>query len=99
MAINIPSTAFAPCTITLALSSDDRAVIERQIEALIDLLDRFDGDPDLEDDELNDDALDLGEETRQLPDLPVYAIDQRQGPLNFDQAYAQHRRATYGATA
>lgn len=88
MAIHIPSTAFRPCTITLALPARDRKAVERQIEALIELLDALDGDAELEDDELHDDVLDLGEGSDELATLPSYAVDQTSGPLNYLAARA-----------
>ncbi len=87
MAIHISNTAFRPCTITLALPPRDRKAIERQIEALIELLDTLDGDIELEDDELHDDMLDLGEGSDELATLPIYGTDQTRGPLNFLAAH------------
>lgn len=92
MAVNIPSTAFLPRTISLGLSALDRCVIERQIEDLIALLDQIDGDCDLEDDELHDDPLDLGEPREFAMMLPVYGTDQSRGPVNEREVYAEEIR-------
>ena len=83
MAVHFPSTAFQSRTISLGLSSLDRKAIEAKIEELIDLLDGIDGDPDLEDDELHSDPLDLGEETKIIPIMPRYGADQSEGPINI----------------
>lgn len=99
MATIIPSTALRPCTITLTLPPRDRRAVERQIEALIDLLDTLDGDPELEDDELGDDILDLGEAAEGLPTLPIYATDQSRGPRNFDDALRAYRRSFFEQAA
>ena len=96
MAALIPSTAFVPRTITLGLTRHDRKAIERQIEALIALLDAIDGDPDLEDDELHDDPLDVGEEVDFYAMLPRYALDQTEGPINAREARYDHDLRHYG---
>lgn len=95
MAVNYPSTAFRPHTISLGLTAFDRKAIERQIEQLIELLDTLDGDPDLEEDELHEDPLDLGEATGIMETVPIYGLDQSAGPLNERAAYAAHRRSLY----
>ena len=92
MAALMPSTAFMPRTITLGLSRIDRKAIEQQIEALIALLDTIDGDPDLEEDELNGDPLDLGEAVECYDVLPRYAVDQSAGPINRREAQWMHER-------
>ena len=58
----------------------DRDTIEKTIEELIALLDHVDGDCDLEDDELHDDALDAGEDNVLLNPVPIYGMDQT-GPV------------------
>lgn len=95
MAVNYPSTAFRPRTIALGLTALDRKAVERQIEELIELLDTLDGDPDLEEDELHEDPLDLGEATNIMETVPIYGLDQSAGPLNERAAYAAHRRSLY----
>jgi len=87
MAAIIPSTAFQPRTISLGLSSLDRKAVEQQIEALIDLLDQLDGDPDMEEDELAGDPLDLGEDDGCMKMRPLYGVDQSRGPVNAHEAY------------
>lgn len=72
--------ASLPTTIVLGSTPHDRRAIERRIEELIDLLDRVDGDCDLEDDELHEDELDLGEANVLGNPAPVYGVDQT-GPV------------------
>lgn len=72
-----------PRTITLGLTSLDRKAIEQHIEELVTLLDELDGDPDLEDDELHEDPLDLGESARDVGPPLKYGIDQSKGYIGF----------------
>lgn len=95
MAVMIPSTAFRPRTISLGLTALDRKAVERQIEELIELLDTLDGDPDLEEDELHEDPLDLGEPDNFMETPPIYGLDQSKGPVNERAAYDAHMRAMY----
>jgi hypothetical protein len=95
MAVMIPSTAFRPRTISLGLTALDRKAVERQIEELIELLDTLDGDPDLEEDELHEDPLDVGEEDTFMEALPIYSLDQSKGPVNKRAAYNAYKRAMY----
>jgi hypothetical protein len=99
MAAIIPSTPFQSRTISLGLSSLDRKAIEQQIETLIDLLDQLDGDPDLEEDELACDPLDLGEADVCMKLRPLYGIDQSRGPLNAHQARELQLQIAYRASA
>lgn len=92
MAAMTPSTAFLPRTIHLGLSAFDRKAVERQIEALIDLLDQIDGDADLEPDHDAYDPCDYGEPDLYHRTLPAYAIDQSTGPLNADAIFEAHLR-------
>lgn len=78
---------FMPRTIRLGLSSRDRATVERQIEALIDLLDEMDGDPDMEPDHDDYDGCDAGEPDMFHRTLPIYGEDQSAGPLNTDAIF------------
>jgi hypothetical protein len=89
------STVFQPRTITLGLSAFDRKAIERQIEELIALLDQVDGDVDLEDDELHEDPLDLGEAPNVHGMMPRYGADQSVGPNNYRQAEHEVRLAMF----
>lgn len=95
MAVNYPSTAFRPRTIALGLTVLDRKAVERQIEELIELLDTLDGDPDLEEDELHEDPLDLGEAENLYDTVPIYGLDQSRGPLNERAAYQAHRQRMF----
>lgn len=64
-----------------------RRSVTKTIEAMIELLDLLDGDPDLEDDDPAGGAADdLGEPelSKGLP-LPRWGIDQRRGPLNEEE--------------
>ncbi|WP_288804621.1 hypothetical protein [uncultured Novosphingobium sp.] len=96
MAAIIPSTAFLPRTIHLGLTAMDRRAIEAQIESLIELLDQFDGDPDLEPEHEDYDACDAGEPANFVEMLPVYGLDQSKGPLNEREAIEDHQRRFYG---
>lgn len=87
MAAISPSTDFLPRTITIGLPGRDRLAIERQIEMLIDLLDSFDGDADLEPDHEDYDACDLGEPVLTSDILPAYGEDQSTGPLNAREVF------------
>lgn len=60
----------------------NRKAIEAQIETLIDLLDRFDGDPDLEPDHEDFDACDLFEGGDHTSEALEYGSDQSAGPIN-----------------
>lgn len=71
----------APRTFVL-LPMFDRKVIEAQIEALIDMLDRFDGDCDLEPDHEDYDICDLAEGGDYSDEAVQYGIDQSAGPIN-----------------
>ena len=73
----------------------DRRTIESAIEHLIAALDLFDGECDIEDDDPAGDFLDRGEEdeVRRTLDLPRYAIDQTQGPVNAREAIDKWDRA------
>lgn len=79
-----------------------RGRIEDQIEALIALLDRDDGDPDLEDDDPAGDPLDERGEaqtedgTELLRTRPLYALDQSLGPINETAALKARARELYG---
>lgn len=95
MAVMVPSTAFLPRTIHLGVMPTDRKAIEAQIEALIDMLDLIDGDPDLEPDYEDYDPCDLGEPDQHLETLPQYGEDQSAGPTNFDAAYEAHMASLY----
>ncbi len=75
-----------PRTIKLGLTSLDRKAIEDQIEELVSLLDAIDGDPDIEDDELHDDPLDLGESTKDVGPPLRYGIDQSKGYIGFKRS-------------
>lgn len=84
MAVHIPSTLFEAPTMSLPLSRSQRLEMEFAIEVAIALLDRADGDPDLEDDELGDDDTDIrGEDPRFSEEALAYGIDQSKGPLQF----------------
>ncbi|VWX53053.1 proteasome regulatory subunit Rpn4 [Novosphingobium sp. 9U] len=61
---------------------DVRGILGSAVDILITLLDAVDGDESLEDDELNDDALEQGEHTSFSHVRPIYALDQSKGPLN-----------------
>lgn len=87
MAVMVPSTAFLPRTIHLGVMPTDRKAIEAQIEALIDMLDLIDGDPDLEPDYEDYDACDRGEPLQHVKDLPRYGIDQSKGPINCMEVF------------
>ena len=86
-----------PATLTLGLSYADRSASEDEIERLVDMLDMFDGDCDLEDDR-EDDPLDRGEcpgaeGVELMATLPIYGVDQTLGPVNEREAYrAWHRK-------
>ena len=83
MAVYFPTTLFEARTMTLPLSRSERLIMEHAIEVAIALLDRADGDCDLEDDELHDDALDsLGEAVDHEEEIPTYGLDQSM-PLGF----------------
>jgi len=78
------------------LTRYDRPKMEGFIAVAIDLLDMLDGDPDIEDDDPGGTDLDRGEaaaESRILPTLPEYGIDQTAGPINERDAVRAHRRA------
>lgn len=63
-----------------------RRSLAKSIDAMIELLDLLDGDPDLEDDDPAGGAVDdLGEPdlSEDLP-LPRWGIDQSRGPINED---------------
>lgn len=81
------STVFFPRSIRLGLSSRDRRAVEQQIEALIDLLDELDGDPDLEAEHDDHDDCEWGEPLNYAHVLPVYGIDQSVGPLNIHEIH------------
>lgn len=81
-----------PHTITLGPTPLDRRAIERKIEELIDLLDTVDGDPDLEDDELDGDELELGEDNVLANDVPVYGLDQTAAIVAFRAAKPRKAR-------
>ena len=82
MATYFPTILFAPDAIRLPLSRSARREMEQAIEAAIAFLDQMDGDPDLEDDELNDDPLDRGEYVDFNEEVLVYGFDQSTGPIN-----------------
>lgn len=86
------STAFLPRTIHLGLTAPDRKAIEQQIDALIALLDEFDGDADLEPDHDSYDPCDHGEPDMFHPTLPIYGTDQSVGPINGDAIFEVHLR-------
>lgn len=90
---------FLPRTITLGLAPIDRKAIERQIEALIDLLDRIDGDPDMEPDHEDFDDTDMGEPQNWMKTLPIYGIDQSEGPLNEEIGWELQYAAACGGRA
>lgn len=77
MATDVRSTLFDHRTMTLPLSRTQRLEMEQAIEAAIALLDRADGDPDLEEEP---DAF--GELCNYHPVRPQYAVDQTRGPTN-----------------
>lgn len=83
MSKRTPGSIFEPRTITLGLTSFDRRAIEQHIEELVSLLDEIDGDADLEDDELHDDPLDLGEDQKVEGRQVIYGIDQTSGYIGF----------------
>lgn len=83
MSKRTPDGIFEPRTITLGLTSFDRRAIEQHIEELVSLLDEFDGDPDVEDDELHDDPLDLGEDQSKEGRPVIYGIDQSSGYIGY----------------
>lgn len=84
------------------LTPAHRARVEDQIETLIALLDAFDGDPDLEDDDPAGDTLDEHGEaptedgTEHLGVLPLYGLDQSLGPVNETVALKARARQLYG---
>lgn len=83
MAAYFPTTLFAPGAIRLPLSRSLRLEMEQAIESAIAFLDQLDGDPDLEDDELDDDGLGDGEALNYCEDALVYGLDQSKGPVNI----------------
>lgn len=91
-----PQAQFLPRTITLGLMPMDRKAIERQIDALIDLLDQIDGDPDMEPDHEDYDPCDFGERREFMATVPIYGIDQSEGPLNAELAWEIHYEASCG---
>lgn len=104
MAIHAPITG-AP---TRALSFRRRKTIETEIETLLarveqllGRLDRADGDCDLEDDDPPGDILDRGEAPGDngagiMRALPIYAEDQRSGPINYAIVSREHYAAEAG---
>lgn len=66
------------------LRPEDRYAIECQIEALIALLDEEDGDTDLEPED--DKGIDDMPHDQEHQLIPVYGIDQSEGPSNYDAA-------------
>ncbi|WP_070151095.1 hypothetical protein [Sphingobium phenoxybenzoativorans] len=77
----------------------DRRALASFITVAIDLLDALDGDPDLEDTDIEDgDPLDLGEaqaDTEILVAPPRYGVDQTLGPVNEVEAIRAHQLAMY----
>lgn len=75
----------------------NREAIENEIERLIALLDAYDGDPDLEDDDPGggnvEDEPQMGEGQEYYRLLPVYRIDQTLGPVNMKEGYRDWRRS------
>lgn len=71
-----------------ALTKYHRPEIEAMIEALVALLDAFDGDPDIEDDDPAGTDLDDGEQDglSDLMPMPVWGLDQSLGPVNVEAA-------------
>ncbi|QCI92905.1 hypothetical protein [Novosphingobium sp. EMRT-2] len=87
MAKHLAREHFLPRTIYLGVMPTDREAIEQQIEALIEMLDHIDGDPDMEPDHEDYDACDAGEHIQLLPILPRYGEDQSEGPINEREAH------------
>lgn len=86
----IAQAQFLPRTITLGLLPMDRKAIEQQIDHLIDMLDRIDGDADLEPDHEDYDVCDLGERITYYKTLPEYGIDQSKRPKNYDKVLEEY---------
>ena len=85
----------------LRVPAASRDTLECIIEQALDVLDLYDGNPDLEDDDPAGDPLDeYGEAatdsgTEMLPLAPTYAVDQSLGPTNEDEAYRAWQRSLY----
>ena len=79
------------------LSLEDRNVISATIERLIDILDRIDGDPDLEDDDPAGGSID--DERQDDPDgglwPAIYGVDQSEGPINTYEVNRAYSRAPH----
>lgn len=92
------SSAFV---VPIALSPEERAAIEAEVDRLIAILDAVDGDCDLEDDDPAGDPLDKGEDEEWRPEgfvlpKPRYGEDQSEGPANEQEVSRAWRRHVMG---
>ncbi len=91
MASRAPAYDATPLDMLLAsVPSLPRAILARLTARMIERLGELDGDPELEDDDPAGADDDYGEGDPALPEpvfklqVPTYALDQSQGPMNND---------------